>query len=400
MYIIMKKSLFILASVAVMFSACTQEVLVDESAKTATQKPFAFSTFSEKVTRADSHSNLEFFYPTFNVYGWKKLQGKSAFETEPVFNDVTNEHFADNTSNGTVVYKSELPSTEWGTIQSFPAWFYEGIRYWDKFATDYRFSAYTPIDASAQVTCTSDGVIKFGTSASKVTVETTNLMATPATELAYTGFTTDFMTATSTAQTSAVNLVFNHEFAKFNVKLVKETSLTTKQDVVVNEVSLKNLNGSSYYDSSNESATGFVTGWANPTTEIAYEAKGVGTATTGYKLNGTTAGTDNFDGYYVMERLMVPQTALKAVDGTGNPVNAQLAEFTEPCVYVKYTIGSEIFEGHYSLANIFLGTSTEASYNFEGGKEYTLTITVGPLPIYFTTTVTTWTNVDGAIAAN
>jgi len=391
----MKKNLFIIAATALIMIGCSNNDTLKQDVSNE-KIPFTFSAFSSKSTKADSNE-LNFFYTKFNVYGWKKVNG-TWNTTNLVFDNVTNEYFtADGKGSIYPAAESLTVAGEWGTIQgtpAFPAWYYKDIRFWDKFATDYQFCAYVPVEASSDVACTHLGVITIGTSANPVTVETKDLMATPATTLAYTGFDYDYMTATSTDKTSAVNLVFTHELAKFNVKLLLDDAITTNQDVVVNEVSLLNLYGTSYYESDKETATGYLSGWATPSTEVEYKADGVGTATTGYQLNGDTPGTDNFDTYYVMERLMMPQSAAKAT------VNSQITELAEPCVYVKYTIGTEPFEGYYALANLFIGSGSGASFNFEGGNEYTLTITVGPRPIYFTTEVTTWVNHDAALAAD
>lgn len=390
----MKRNILLIVVAATVLASCSNNDTLKQDVSSE-KIPFSFSAYSSKSTKTDIHSNLDFFYKTFKVYGWKKVNG-TWNTTTPVFDNVTNEYFASNSVYGNSIYLEAggvKPVDEWGTIQSFPAWFYEDIRYWDKFASDYQFCAYTPITASESVACNHLGVITIGKT-TPVTVDTKNLMATPETELAYTGFDYDYMTATSVAKTSAVSLVFSHELAKFNIKLLLDNSITTKQDVVVNEVSLLNLNGTSTYESDKESATGYLSGWKTPTTEVEYKANGVGTATTGYKMNGTTAGTDKFDGYFVMERLMIPQSTTKT------NVDCQITEFDEACVYVKYTIGAEPFEGYYSLANLFLGTDTASKYDFEGGNEYTLIITVGPKPIYFTTSVNTWTNHDAALAAD
>ncbi len=391
----MKKYLLIIAATALTMIGCTSNDTLKQDVSNE-KIPFTFSAYSSKPTKADTHNNLNFFYTKFNVYGWKKVNG-TWNTTNPVFDNVTNEYFTAD-GKGSIYPAAEQLTVagEWGTIQAtqFPAWYYKDIRFWDKFATNYQFCAYVPVTASSDVACTHLGVITIGTSANPVTVDPKDLMATPATTLAYTGFDYDYMTATSTDMTSAVNLVFTHELAKFNVKLILDPTITTNQDVVVDEVSLKNLNGTSYYESNNESAAGYLSGWKTPSTEVEYKADGVGAATTGYKLNGANAGTDNFDGYYVMERLMIPQSAAKATDDN------KITEFTEPCVYVKYTIGSEPFEGYYALANLFIGTNADNSFNFQGGNEYTLNITVGPRPIYFTTEVTTWVNHDAALAAD
>ena len=395
----MKKGLFIIASLAII--SCGNNELKTDLAETAKDIPFTFSAYSSNATKADSHDKLDFFYKTFNVYGWKSFDNGSTWETtNPLFNNVTNEYFASDDVYGSVIYLESngiLPKAEWNTIQGttpFPGWYYQNIRYLDKYATNYQFSAYTPITATSEVTCTPDGTILIGDDANKVTVDATNLMATPATELAYTGFAKDYMTATSTVKTSAVNLIFSHELAKFNIKLVLNNSVTTPQTVTVKEVSIKHINGTSYYDSSKETAEGYKSAWKTPITEASYSVNGVGTETAGYQLNGdldeNDDNFDNYSGYFVMERLMIPQTVQK-----NTTKSDQLDDMTQACVYVEYTIGDQTYKGHYALANLFLqNTDTATSYDFLGGNEYTLTINVGPLPIYFTTEVNVWINHD------
>ena len=98
-----------------------------------------------------------------------------------------------------------------------------------------------------------------------------------------------------------------------------------------------------------------------------------------YSLNANT----NFHNHYVLEQLIIPQTIDKY---TGNDLPS-LSEYDEACIYVEYTIGSETFKSYSPLANIF---TDETTYSFEGGKQYTLNITVGPKPIEFTTSVAGW----------
>lgn len=412
----MKKNLLILATAAIALVGCSQaEILKDDVSYNEKNIPFSFAAYSNKATKADNHNTLNFFYTTFKVWGWKSYDGTN-WEDPAVFSDQTNEYFASN-ANGSAIYTAAsgvLPGDEWGeyghsTTAWDAGWYYEGIKYWDKFATNYQFCAYAPITASAKVVCTPDGVIKIGdngTGASPkgtITVDTKNLMATPATELAYTGFDYDYMTAavaTSSAATtnvSPVPLVFTHELAKFNIKIVLNTKVTTTQTVTVNEVSIKNINGTSYYTNAEDVASpsaGYLSGWATPTTEIAYTANGVGSATAGYQINGDIDGDattfTNYSGYFIMERLMIPQEIAKT-----DPAS-QLAEFDEPCIYVKYTIGSEEYTGHWGLANLFDNVAANTSVKILGGNEYTLTITVGPDPIYFTASVTPWAEHTGA----
>ena len=394
----MKKDLFIIATLALVFASCSNEKLLNNSVNEAAVKPIGFDVYANKSTKTNNENNknnLNFFYDAFKVSGWKYTD-----DWKVVFNNEINEYF-DEDKQGSYIYKTSpaKPSTEWASaanLSTNPAWYYEGVRYWDKFATKYQFGAYAPITASSVEINHTDGndcVITLASSSRKFTVESTNLMATPSKTLAYKGFTTDFMTAVAHTgnanSTSPVSLTFTHELAKFDIKLALNTEVKTNQPVIVKEIKLHNLNGSSYYDSSKETAENFLTGWNTPTGEVStYAVDGPGDATTGYQLNldidPSTDGDQNYNGFYVFESLMIPQTIAKSANA------AQLAEQSEACIYVKYTIGDEEFVGYYALANMF---TTDNSFNLAGGNEYILTITVGPAPIYFTPSVTPWTEV-------
>lgn len=395
----MKKNILIIATTALVFAGCSKNDTIKDVVYPDT--PIGFAAYADVATKANvnNKTNLDFFYPTFNVFGYKYTD-----DWKVVFNNETNEYFSDD-KKGTVVYDEDgqKPSMEWGAVPATPAWYYEGVRYWDKFATKYKFGAYAPQGASSKIAFVynnnaDNGVITIGTESDKITVEKTNLMANPATTLAYKGFTYDYMTAlTNTSSSSSTNaspvtLTFAHKLSKFDIKLALNDQVKTNQPVVVKEITFHNMNGTSYYDSSKESGvTGFLSGWATPSTEINYSVKGVGNSTDGYQLNldidAQTPGDQNYDGYYVLESLMIPQTIQKSA------TESQLNELSQACLYVKYTIGTEEFVGYYALANMFIGTGQENEYSFEGGKEYILTITVGPAPIYFTPTVTAWTEV-------
>jgi len=382
----MKKYFYFFALASMALASCSSDdVIIDEPQNTQ-GAPIGFHVYTDKVTRATGTNSAELqdFYPTFNVYGWKKVSGTWS----PVFADVTNEYFATD-AKGNVVYDGdgEKPSDEWNYSAG---WYYENVRYWDKMATNYQFDAYTPISVSSKVACDETGKITYGTSTEKVDVDPKNLMSTPATALAFTGFDRDFMTSTATATTSDVQLTFKHELAKLNIKLALSKNTKTKAAVVVKDVQVLNLGKSSYFDN-NATGDGIVSCWAKPTDEATYRVN----PTNGYKLNGATAGTDKFDGYYVMEQLLIPQTAAKSSTA------AQITEQTEPCVYVEYTIGEETFKGYYALANIFIGTDTATNFTFASGNQYTLTITVGPDPIHFAASVTKWAEeVEGGLNAN
>lgn len=410
----MKKSYLIIAAAAALFAACSNNDIMREDVYTTNNVPFSFAAFSNKTTKADNHNTLNYFYKAFNVYGWKSYDGTNWTE---VFVDETNEYFATNT-NGQQIYKTSLPGAEWGQYGHNTAdiwnagWYYVGIRYWDKFATHYLFSAYAPVAATTKVVCTDDGEIKIGDDGTgsdpkgTISVDTKNLMATPAKELAYTGFDYDYMTAklatsaSASTNSSPVQLVFTHELAKFNIKIKLNTNVTTTQNVIVNEVSIKNIKGTSYYTSTEDEAAtptnGFISGWATPSgDDVDYTAKGVGDATTGYQINKDLDLDDdnfaNYSDYFIMERLMIPQTITK----TDPACQHDAFTGTQAYIYVKYTIGSEEYEGYWGLANLFDNVAANTTVKLLGGNEYTLTISVGPEPIYFTASVTPWAEKTG-----
>lgn len=370
----MKKAIYLLAATALMAS-CNQEVLVDTpEPQPEAPRRIGFETFVNKATRANSTA-LNDFYPTFNVYGWKTVGD----ETTCVFDNIPVEYFTADAA-GTVVYTAGKPSDEWPVSDPFAAgWFYEEIRYWDKMASQYQFAAYVPASASDVVACTADGVIKIGTDAAPITVDTKNLLATnPATDLVFTGFDKDYMTATSVAETSPVALTFKHLQAKFNVRIKLAASVTTAQDVSVQKIQIHNLGDKGYYVS-DTTGVGVVSGWVVSDTAATY----VPQIDTTYSLNKAPKHHD----YYVLEQLIIPQTIAKATAAAPS-----LTEGAEACIYVEYTIGTEVFKSFTPLANLFIGSAADDTYTFEAGNQYTLNINIGPEPIEFTAEVTPWVN--------
>ncbi|MBO7317169.1 MAG: fimbrillin family protein [Bacteroidales bacterium] len=373
---------FWLAAMLCLASCTPNGVLIDETPEPEeAPRRIGFETFVNKALRAaGTNSNeLNDFYPTFNVYGWKFVGGLETC----VFNNVPVEYFAADAA-GSVVYTSGKPSNEWNAFSA--GWYYQDIRYWDQMASNYQFSAYAPAAASSDVDCESDGTIKIGDNSSPITVDAKNLMATPATELAYTGFNHDYMTATATSATSPVSLTFKHLQAKFNVRIKLAASVTTAQDVSVQKVEIHNLGDKAYYLSS--AVAPAVDGWTLGTVTPTYVPK----VHTAYSLNNAVK---NYHNHYVLEQLIIPQTISKAASSAPS-----LSEFTEACVYVEYKIGAETFKNFTPLANIF-DDSAATTYDFKAGNQYTLNITIGPAPIYFEPQVATWaTATEGNLNQN
>ena len=418
----MKKAIYLLAATAFLAS-CNQEVLIDTpDVEPTTPRAIGFETFADKATRADANNSnaLNDFYTTFNVYGWKTVGS----EVTCVFNNIPVEYFTED-KQGTVVYKEadQKPTTEWATFAT--GWYYENIRYWDKMASSYLFSAFTPTPAGVAFNCTPEGLIEIGTEDAPVTVDDTNLLKdAPSTDLLFKGFKKDYMTAQSEDKSAdKVSLIFSHLQAKMNVRIKLDDDMKTAQEVKVTEIKIHNLNDKGYYTN----ATITVTDEAGTTTNVPTGVTGwtTGTATADYVLSvtndylispveveedenqeNTEVVTEDeeaeevkvsYHNHYVLEQLLIPQTINKYTEPTPTAAEGatpavvtlpvSLTEYAVACVYVEYTIGEETFKSYTPLANIFSSADT---YNFEGGNQYTLNITIGPKPINFTAEVTEW----------
>ena len=398
----MKNLLFLLSATALLAS-CNQDILVDTpQPKPEAPRHIGFETFVDKATRTagTNSNNLQDFYPSFNVYGWKTVGSESPAS---VFDNVTVSFYNANDANAT------KPGAEWGSTP-VTGWYYENIRYWDKMASKYQYSAFTPTPSGVAFNCTSDGLIEIGTSEKPVTVDNKNLMSTPSTSLAYTGFNKDYMTAQATAEPSKdaadmstpVSLIFSHLQAKLNIRIMLHESMKTAQNIKVTQIDVHNLNDKGYYTNAkdeNGNKAG-VSGWTVGTASDTY----IPSVTTDYLINNANEeeGIVSYHNHYVLEQLIIPQTITKFVPQTpetteetsdntdtedSRTLPVSLSEYEVACVYVEYTIGTEVFKSFTPLSNIF---SNEATYNFEGGKQYTLNITIGPKPIEFTAEVTKW----------
>ena len=391
----MKKSYLMIVAAAALFSACANEVIVDKTAMKTQDQPFIFEAFADKTTRADESNSTKLydFYKTFDVYGWKTVgsENKSVFAHVPVG------YFTEDTQ-GEVVYKTDpaKPSDEWGTFAA--GWYYEYVRYWDKVASGYQFFAIAPYEATPApaLTVAADADnIAIGTSSDKYDISTeknlvngkavtTTTGVTPIADKKYFGFNKDYMLADkSTTKNALVTLGFHHILTKLNVKVTKQESYKGASDLVINEVKIANLKKTGYFNYNNSMTK---CGW---TTDGSYNLVNTGN----YLISTKTAGAAVYSGYYWFQTLIFPQTlTCKATGAKATPT-----DLTDRYLYVKYTIGTEVFEAYYDLANAFGKTTDVADdleYEFAQGSEYTLNIKVGPEPIKFDATVTAWTPVD------
>ena len=381
----MKKSYLMIAAAAVLFAACSSNDLINDGPDNAQEKDSAigFAAYSSKTTRADEDNStyLHHFYGTFDVYGWKTVNSSPS----PVFNHVPVGYFGTNNTGAnqtppTVVYESSgKPGDEWGTPFS-AGWYYENVRYWDKVATAYQFFAIAPYEAvpspALTVAAGADN-IKIGDSGAKYDISTEKNLAldagNPTQYKKYFGFTKDYMLAEkSTTKEALVAFNFHHILTKFNVKITKQDTYTGSQALVVKDIKIANLAKNGYFEYSSNMTTN---GW---TTDGTYALQ----VTEDCSLNETT----NYSGCYWIQTLIFPQTitcAKTEVQSNDTGLNQYL--------YIKYSIGSEVFEAYYDLAYVFNNMlSTGETYSFAQGSEYTLNLKVGPAPIIFDAQVTAW----------
>ncbi len=425
----MKRSLFIIAAAAALFTACSDsETLKGAANEQQTEQALSFSAYADKVTRGTNSTALNDFYTVFGVYGWKtvaKLDG-SGTEEQSVFENTPNEYFTSD-AKGDVVYDAdgEKPSQEWSFADPFPGWYYESVRYWDKMASSYQFFAIAPYESNPVYTVAANANnISIATSAAKYDIETEyNLARTdftvdpisetaaPKGELTYSGFKKDYMiadkkvvTPRGTVTTSDVQLVFHHILTKLNVKIQKSDNYMGQQILKVNELKISGLEKEGNFVYNTDMATN---GWS---TQGTYDID----INTPYALANAET---NYDKKYWIETLIFPQTTnCKAAGAQPTAV-----DLTDLYLYIQYQIGTEVYNAYYDLAYVFDPTTapveevlytaedaeviagtknvgdvkTEAvpgkDFEFKQGSQYNLTLTIGPDPIHFDAEVIEWT---------
>lgn len=380
----MKKSYLIFAAAATLFAACSSNDTIKNDLNDAVQeKSIGFAAYSSKTTKADEvdSNELHKFYGTFDVYGWKTVNSVNS----SVFSHVPVGHFGSDAAGSsqtptTVVYSAGKPSDEWAV--PIGGWYYENVRYWDKVATAYEFFAIAPYelnpDPALTVSVGADN-INIGSSSAKYDISTEKNLAldagNPTQYKKYFGFTKDYMLAEkSTTKNALVAFNFHHILTKFNVKITKQDTYTGSQDLKVNAIKIAKLKKDGYFVYTSNMTTN---GWTTDGTYYNVQVTGD---------HSLTATPTNYNGYYWIQTLIFPQTitcAKTEVQSNDTGLNQYL--------YVKYSIGSEVFEAYYDLARVFSNTlAVGETYSFAQGSEYTLNIKIGPDPIIFDAEVTTW----------
>ncbi|HOQ58758.1 MAG TPA: fimbrillin family protein [Bacteroidales bacterium] len=356
----------LIAVVAIVFAACSSDVVLNDIAESQTDTPKAigFTSFSEKITRADT--DLEYYHNTFVVYGTKQST-------------------VDNTIQYVFGGKATAAGNQEGVTCTYNAtagvtgnWEYVNPRYWDKQA-EYDFIAYAPANAplryyygaaDAQV---GDANNEFVTNAD-YTLAGTNLQATATTAEKVKGFTgagvdLDLMISNPKPQSGSNNadvaLVFKHILSKLNVTFAKADVLDDAT-VTVTSVEITGLKEKGSYKQSDYVNDEFTktSGWA---------AKEVTGST--YKLaysNGQELNASDGLPYLFIESLVMPQT----IDDDQVTLKA------------KYTIQTGGYSENYTYQLDL--HDVEALRKYFDGYNYTLKFTIQPNVIKFDANVTVW----------
>ena len=187
----------------------------------------------------------------------------------------------------------------------------------------------------------------------------------------------------SDTKNQLVTLNFKHILTKLNIKITIQDTYKGIQSLTINKLEIAGLKKEGYYTATD--------GW---TTNGSYSKD----ITADYCIANPANNGTNYSGYYWFQTLVFPQTFTCA----SNEAQQNSQGLTQ-YLYIKYTIGTEIFEAYYDLTYAFNNNAVVADQNqginattFEliKGTEYTLNIKVGPAPIVFDAVVDDWD--DGA----
>lgn len=374
----MKKNYFLLAASTMMFAACAQNDLVDETVvKETTPQAIGFETFAQKATRAenstDKYTNglMSAHHDKFSVWAYKNTSDVLVFGNETA-------------TNGTVVNSSDYK--------------YEPLRYWDKTADWYEFYAAAPSSANWKFKGNvSDKAAAYFTM-EDAKLSATNFVKTPSKD-ALTTFKgldgdVDWMIADkcnvkneSYATTNNdVQLNFIHILSRLNI-IVKKGTGTAIPNITLNSIAVKGIKTAGSFNESKKAAdeTGTTERWTTTDDTKDY--------TFNTEFNLTTENN------YMLQSLVIPQdvTYQKVkTDGT------DLGQTPQAYIKIQYTINDEIFNAYYNLAAVFGATSTTTTDNsgvstttngtiaFNEGWQNTLTITIAPAEINFEGNVAAW----------
>lgn len=427
------KKIFIFAAAAAMLASCSQDVLTDINSVSNDEKVIGFSTWANKVTRAENSgaenkSALEKYHQTMRIWGYKNIMnlGRENYTSTPVF-DAT---------NGSTLYANSVATWSGDNVDPFTDddWVYSPLRYWDKTATNYDFHAASPdkdfndavidwnwiqemADASPwnSVTADAKGAGHFALASftlngeslpinKEVTGQTGDVFGKGTTKDVDLMIAEDVTEYTNFPTTSHVHFDFDHILSRLNIGVRTTVPYNTTNGtgvVILKTVKVFNLKNSGAFDESKDKdatlAAGTVARWTSTgsTYTVGYPNTEV-PELTNTNANGLCLSMDLAEGAvsasspalpfadykYVFQGLILPQEVTYkklAVDGS------DLTADSDIYLEITYNIDGENFRAVYGLADIFTSniqykdaqgraaykTDTEGSYVFSSdGTNY------------------------------
>ena len=299
-------------------------------------------------------SDLEFYHPTFKVYGTKTSNGGN--KVQPIFEGV-------------------IVTAQIGEGDAPNTWTYDTDRYWDKQADSYQFVAFAPAHAPLaydhNLVEVNHETAKFFTSPQFYTLIGQNLQeGDPLKAEKHTGFTgqagtdcdimrSDAFPVTDPATTPVVTLNFRHTLAKLN--LTVKANAATPYVIKIDSVNISGLLSTGEY----VHATGWNTKADSGTVSYLY-------TTPSTELSAT-------DKTYFIESLVMPQ-AIKSTQ----------------VVTLDYTIVSGDYSEEFTYTTTLADVFKTKADTLVGANSYTVNFNIAPESniITFDTGITQWVDTD------
>ena len=381
----MKRNVLIIAAVATIFAACSDNDSFREIAQTEGPQ-ISFGTYTQKATRAENSSSdysldLKDHHLTFKVWGFKNTDSKAVFNGDSV-------GYSNN------------------------AWSYEINRYWDKTATTYEFYAFAPENAPFTFNGVNDvasqkngyfaittAYDKAGENISPKKFSTPTVVWKDSAKVDVDLMIADTCrlsgSALTAAQADKVTLKFIHILSRLNItiKTIDGFDPTEAKDdsICVDSIIISNFAHAGTFSeiqgnvNANALQAGTIDRWT-PSDVAKYR----------YDIDYTAT----LDKTYAVEALMIPQDIVKDtinLDGTF-PDNAVQSA---PYIKIAYSIYSYSKEGkksdnkehyiaYYNLAYLFGVKTNTQKFAFNEGWQNTLNITITPAIIKFDAVVAPW----------
>ncbi|MBO4561756.1 MAG: fimbrillin family protein [Bacteroidaceae bacterium] len=406
----MKKSYIIIAAAAAMFAACSDNDSIKQiGAETNGNDAIAFSTFTNKQTRAENSNALYTWaflnnHTSFQVWGYKDVA-----PTDAVFKATK------------VTVSGEVESSTYA---------YDTLRFWDKTAEKYHFYAAAPATPDGdnpawKWTFVSTGITNastlnkgYFTTTSEITgVNLKNLANVgPGTQLSnyfkgqadidkMIAAPCDFAKSRyAKPNPEAVQLNFNHILSKLNITVRKGANISNDLYVVkLKSFAVKNMQSKGDFseedpaDATGTNARWDLTNYTTSTVDYVALTNVTSLLNSQNQPEFTVTNTDN----YIVESLVIPQDIdfkKVALDGKHHDAVLEEAEIdavttnTKPYFVITYTINDEVFTAYYNLAAAFgaTGAQNNDKIAFYEGWQNTLHIVINPDKIEFTADVAEW----------